>query len=53
MNFWDYSILAAVALLVGFAIWRMRKKKKNGGCTCGCGCCSGTCPTEKREQKIQ
>ena len=49
MNFWDYSILAAVAVLVGLAIWRMRKKKKTG-CPGCCACCNGNCPTEKIEK---
>jgi hypothetical protein len=49
MNFWDYSILAAVAVLVGFALRRMRKKKKTG-CPGCCACCNGTCPTEKTKK---
>ena len=40
MNFWDYSILIAVALMVGIALWRMRKKKKTG-CPGCCSCCQG------------
>ena len=47
MNFWDISILAAVAVMVGFALWRMRKKKKNG-CPGCCACCSGTCDRDTR-----
>ncbi len=46
MNVWDYSILAAVALLVGFALWRLRKKKKTG-CPGCCACCGKSCPTDK------
>ena len=48
MNFWDYSILAVVALLVGLALWRMRKKKKTG-CPGCCACCNGACSTDKKE----
>ena len=44
MNIWDISILAAVALMAGLAIWRMRKSKKSGGCGCGCADCPGRCP---------
>ena len=48
MHFWDYSILAAIAVLVGFAIWRMRKKKKTG-CPGCCACCSGSCAEENKK----
>ncbi len=47
MNFWDISILAAVALMVGLALYRMRKKKKSG-CPGCCACCGGSCPTEQK-----
>ena len=47
MNIWDISILAAVALMAGLAIWRMRKKKKTRGCCCGCAGCPGSCSNEK------
>lgn len=43
MNFWDYSILAAVGLMLLLAVLRMRKKKKSG-CPGCCVCCSGACP---------
>ena len=33
-----FLILGVLAILVGFAIWRIRKNK---GCSCNCGCCSG------------
>ena len=49
MNFWDYTILAAVAVLVGFALWRMRKKKKTG-CPGCCACCGGSCPNDGKRQ---
>ena len=43
MNIWDWSILAAVGLMVLLALLRMRKKKKSG-CPGCCACCSGACP---------
>lgn len=46
MNFWDYSILAGVGLMVLLALLRMRKKKKTG-CPGCCSCCTGDCPSEK------
>ena len=48
MNFWDYSILAVIAVAVGFALWRMRKKKKTG-CPGCCACCAKDCPMEKKD----
>ena len=48
MNFWDISILAAVGLMVGLAVFRLRKKKKTG-CPGCCACCSAPCQNEKQE----
>ena len=48
MNIWDISVLAAVALMVGLALWRMRKKKKSG-CPGCCSCCAG-CPKPERKE---
>ena len=48
MNFWDISILAAVGLMVGLAIFRLQKKKKTG-CTGCCACCSAPCQNGKQE----
>lgn len=47
MNFWDYTILAAVGCLLVLALLRMRKKKKKG-CPGCCACCSGSCPSDKK-----
>lgn len=46
MNFWDYSILAAVGLMLILALLRMRKKKKTG-CPGCCNSCPGGCPSKK------
>ena len=43
MNFWDISILLAVALPVGWTLLRLRRKKRSG-CPGCCACCSGACP---------
>jgi len=50
MNFWDYSILAAVGLMVLLALLRMRKKKKTG-CPGGCSCCPGGCNSDKNDRR--
>ncbi len=50
MNFWDYSILAAVGLMVLLALLRMRKKKKSG-CPGCCSCCTGGCNSDKDDRR--
>lgn len=50
MNIWDWSILAAVGLLVLLALLRMRKKKKTG-CPGCCACCSGNCPEPPQKRQ--
>ena len=48
MNFWDISILVGVALIVGFSLLRMRRKKQSG-CPGCCACCGGSCSTKKSD----
>lgn len=50
MNIWDWSILAAVGLLVLLALLRMRKKKKPG-CPGCCACCGGNCPEPPQKRQ--
>lgn len=50
MNIWDWSILAAVGLLVLLALLRMRKKKKTG-CPGCCACCGGNCPESPQKRQ--
>jgi len=50
MNIWDWSILAAVGLLVLLALLRMRKKKKTG-CPGCCACCGGNCPEPPQKRQ--
>ena len=43
MNIWDILILAAVAAAVFFAVRRVHKTRRSGGCGCGCeGCTKST-----------
>lgn len=50
MNIWDWSILAAVGLLVLLALLRMRKKRKTG-CPGCCACCGGNCPEPPQKRQ--
>ncbi|MBQ4436462.1 MAG: FeoB-associated Cys-rich membrane protein [Clostridia bacterium] len=49
MNIWDILILAAVAIAVFFALRKVWKNKRSGGCGCGCEGCtkSAGCQTKK------
>ena len=49
MNGWDIGILAAIACAVGFALYRMRKRKDKG-CHGSCSCCaySENCPSQRK-----
>lgn len=49
MNIWDVVVFAAVAGVVGLAVWRMvrNRKKGKGGCSCGCGSCTQNCAYRK------
>ena len=38
MNIWDIALIAVLAAAVGFAVRRVLRTRKNGGCGCGCGC---------------
>lgn len=42
MNPADLLVIAVVAALALFAVWRLRKNKKEGRSGCGCDC--GHCP---------
>ena len=46
MSFVDYAILAVVAVILGLAVWYIRRAKKKGtkciGCPAG-GNCAGDC----------
>ena len=53
MNIYDILILAIIAVAVFFAIRRMCRTKKCGGCSCGCnapGCDKGRKKTDAGTQ---
>ena len=47
MNAVDYIILAVIVLILGGAVWFIRKAKKSGkkciGCPDSCACSAGNC----------
>jgi len=54
MSVWDYLVLALVALIAGLSVWRMVKRRKQGGgccsaCAGGCAGCAraGNCDSAK------
>ena len=40
MNVWDIVILAQVAAALFFAVRKVRKNRRAGGCGCGCAGCT-------------
>lgn len=55
MSVWDYLLLAAVVLAAGFAVLRILRRRKQGGCV-GCSACLGNCASCERahgEEKKQ
>ena len=52
----DFILIAVLVLLVGFALWRMRRRKRKGDSCCGgcegCeGCCENCIKPEDRNRK--
>ncbi len=49
MNAADIAILAAIAVALFFAVRRVRKNRRTGGCGCGCDGCtkSAQCGSRK------
>ena len=51
MNLYDYLILIAVLLLVGFALFRyFRRKKQGGGCCGSCAECRARSSCGRKEE---
>ncbi len=47
MGFVDYAMIAVIVLIIGAAVWYVRRAKKKGrkciGCPENCAGCSGNC----------
>ena len=49
MNFVELLIVAVLALAVFFALRRMIRMRKSGGCGCGCADCEKACTASRRK----
>ena len=51
MNLVEILIIAVLAVAVFFALRRMIRMRKSGGCGCGCGCadCEKACTAARRK----
>ena len=47
MNLLDVLLIAIVALIVGLAVWRLVRNRRQGKSACGCDCASCGCGCEK------
>ena len=50
MNALDIVLIAAIAGILGFAVWRVARNRRQGKTACGCDCGSCTCECGKKEQ---
>ena len=48
MNLVEILIIAVLALAVFFALRRMIRMRKSGGCGCGCADCDKACPVRRK-----
>ena len=50
MNIWDIAIIAGVAAALFFAVRKVRRNRRAGGCGCGCDGCSKCGDRDTRKQ---
>lgn len=48
MNPMDLLIGGLLAVVIGFALVKTIRSRKNGGCGCGCSGCSGCGPEKEK-----
>ena len=51
MNLVEILIIAVLAVAVFFALRRMIRMRKSGGCGCGCADCDKACTAARRKKK--
>ncbi len=53
MNTLDIILILAIAAVVGLAVWRLARNRRQGKSACGCDCgsCSCGCGGKKREDR--
>lgn len=49
MNLVEILIIAVLAVAVFFALRRMIRMRKSGGCGCGCADCDNACTAARRK----
>ena len=47
MNIWDIALIVLIAVILGFALRRVIRTRKTGGCGCGCEGCTKGCGWRK------
>ena len=47
MNALDVLLIAAVALIIGLAVWRLVKNRRQGKSACGCDCANCGCGCDR------
>ena len=50
MSILEIVIIAVLAVAVFFALRRIVKTRKSGGCSCGCAGCSKACPMAREKE---
>ena len=48
MNALDVVLIAAIAAVAGFAVWRIVRNRRQGKSACGCDCGHCSCGCGKR-----
>ena len=48
MNLWDIALIVLIAAALGFALRRVIRTRKSGGCGCGCEGCTAKCEGRRK-----
>ena len=52
MNALDIVLIAAIAVAVGLAVWRLARNRRQGKSACGCDCGSCSCGCGKKRGRL-